>query len=134
MKSIHQQLVQSILAGFGLLLLAGGLAIYFFTRLALLSDFDAGLRTKALAVMAQTEQGAAGIQVELPDTLFPGGNDRVFPQYYELWQTNGIRCMRSAALAEADLPFAPRPLNTPVYWNIDLPDDRDGRAVGVFLL
>ncbi len=131
MRSIRRQLIRTILAGFGGLLLAGGAAIYLFTRLALLNDFDAGLRTKALAIMAQTEQGAAGVQVELPDTVFPGGNERVFPQYYELWQTNGTRCARSAALGEADLPLAPASLTTPVYWNMDLPGDRDGRAIGV---
>ncbi len=132
MTSIRRHLTLTILAGFGLLLLASGGAIYFFTRLALLNEFDASLRAKALTLMNQTERGEdGGIQVELPDAAFSSGADQVFPQYYELWQTNGVRCARSERLAETDLPCRTGPLTQPVYWDLDLPGDRDGRAIGV---
>jgi len=132
MKSIRGHLTLMMLAGFGMLLLASGAAIYFFTRLALLDEFDASLRAKALTIMSQTEQGEhGGIQVELPDAIFPGGNEQVFPQFYELWQTNGVRCARAETLAGIDLPCRTGTLDRPVYWDLDLPGDRDGRAIGL---
>ena len=72
MKSIRRQLTLTILLGFGLLLVFSGLAIYFFTRVALLNEFDAGLRAKATTIMSLAEQGQDGLQVELPNTFFPG--------------------------------------------------------------
>lgn len=132
MRSIRRHLTLTILAGFGLLLLASGGAIYFFTRLALLNEFDASLRVKALTLMNQTERGeGGGIHVELPDAAFSSGADQFFPQYYELWGTNGLRCARAERLAETDLPCRTGPLAQPVYWDLDLPGDRDGRAIGV---
>jgi len=131
MKSIRGRLTLMMLAGFGLLLLASGAAIYFFTRLALLNEFDASLRAKALTIMNQTEGDHGGIQVELPDATFPGGNDPVFPQFYEVWQTNGVRCARAERLADTDLPCRTGSLAQPVYWDLDLPGDRDGRAIGL---
>jgi two-component system sensor histidine kinase QseC len=131
MKSIRGQLTLMMLGGFGLLLLASGAAIYYFTRLALLKEFDAGLRAKALTIMSQTEGDHGGIQVELPDTIFPGGNDAVFPRFYEVWQTNGVRCARAEAMADTDLPCRTGSLAQPVYWDLDLPGDRDGRAIGL---
>ena len=131
MKSIRRQLTLTILTGFILLLAASGGAVYFFTRLALIREFDAGLRTKALTIMSLTENDNEGIHLELPGTFFQGGHQEGTPQYYELWLTNGVVRERSPSLKDADLPRNSGTLAQPVYWNFDLPDDADGRAIGL---
>lgn len=134
MKSIRQHLTLSFLVGFGSLLLLSGAAIFFFTRIALLNEFDANLRAKALTLMSQTEQGQDGIQFEAPSDFFQGMNDDVVPQFYELWQTNGSIIARSASLTGVDLPYRSNSSSEPAYWNLDLPGDRDGRAISLRFL
>ena len=133
MNSIRRQLTRTFLTGFGLLLAGGGTAIYFFTRLALTHEFDARLRAQALTIMSQTELADSGdhIQVDLPDTFFPSAHNDAMPPYYELWQTNGAVGLRSPSLKELDLPRRFGSAATPVYWNLDLPGDQDGRAIGL---
>lgn len=131
MKSIRRQLTLSLLTSFGWLLLTGGVAVWFFTRLALLGDFDAALRAKALALMSQAEQGNDGVQIERPGTFFQGKNNDVAPRFYELWRTNGTVGARSESLQGADLPLHYGSLASPVYWNVELPGDQDGRAIGL---
>ena len=131
MKSIRRQLSFAMLFGFGLLLVLSSTAIYFFTRVALLNEFDAGLRAKALTIMSLTEQVQDGIQFDLPDNFFRGSDNNATPQYYELWQTNGTIIARSESLHEAGLlnrfGFPARP----EFWNLDLPDGHAGRAIGL---
>ncbi len=134
MKSIRQQLTLTILACFGLLLICSSTAIYFSTRVALLNQFDAGLRAKALTVMSLTEQGQDGIQVELPNTFFEGSNGEAYPQFYELWQTNGQICHRSASLRDSDLPRRFGSSSEPAFWNLLLPGGYAGRAIGLKFL
>lgn len=133
MKSIRRQLTLTLLLGFGLLLVSSGTAIYFSTRAALLEEFDAGLRAKALAVMSLTEQGMDGIQVEVPGTFFQGleEEEEASPQFYEVWQADGTACARSASLADADLPRRFGSLSEPAYWDLELPGHRSGRAIGL---
>jgi two-component system sensor histidine kinase QseC len=131
MKSIRRQLTLTILTGFGLLLIFSGTAIYFFTRVALLSEFDAGLRAKAFTIMSLAEQGQDGIQFELPDDFFKGSDRGATPQFYELWRTNGTLIARSESLNDTELPDHFGSAAAPQYWNLPLPGGRAGRAIGL---
>ena len=131
MKSIRHQLFLSISLGFGLLLLGSGAAIYFFTRMALLREFDAGLRAQAQTIMSAAEQGEDGFQLEFADTYFPGFGKSPDSQLYEMWLTNGTVCARSQSLASTHLPQRFGPLERPAFWNLPLPDGRSGRAMGL---
>ncbi|HTA28932.1 MAG TPA: ATP-binding protein [Candidatus Cybelea sp.] len=131
MKSIRRQLTLSILAGFGLLLVCSSAAIYFSTRVALVREFDAGLRAKALTLMSLTEQGQDGIQIELPDASLQAAGNDVSAQFYELWRTNGSVCTRAPSLKNSDLPFRFGSVSEPAYWDLQLPDNSAGRAIGL---
>jgi len=131
MKSIRRQLTLTLLPGFALVLIAGSAAIYYSTRAALLGEFDAGLRAKALTIMSLTEQGQDGIQAELPETFFQEANNDGYPQFYELWQTDGKICARAAALKDTDLPRRFGSPSAPAYWNLALPGQCAGRAIGL---
>ena len=128
MKSIRQQLTVSLVLGFSLLLGAGGLSVYFLTRTALVREFDEGLRAKATALVSQTsvDHGRLGIE-DLP----PGFQNQAGTEFFQLWRSDGTVCQRSASLGETNLPRRFGTLIKPLYWNLDLPRDVDGRAIGV---
>ncbi len=131
MKSIRRRLTLTLLPGFALLLLASSSAIYYSTRAALLGEFDAGLRAKALTIMSLTEQGQDGIQAELPETFFRDSNNDGSPQFYELWQTDGKIRARSASLKDTDLPRQFGSPSAPMFWDLSLPGHSAGRAIGL---
>lgn len=131
MKSIRRQLSLSLIPAFALLLACSSAAIYFSTRTAVLRAFDASLRAKATTIMSLTEQGSKGIQVELPEGPFQASNNDMFPQYYEVWRTDGQVCTRSPGLKNTDLDRRFDRASSPVYWNLALPGGRAGRAIGL---
>jgi two-component system sensor histidine kinase QseC len=134
MKSIRRHLTLALLPGFGLLLVLSSVAIYFFTRVALLEEFDAGLQAKAANIMSLAEQGEDGIQIELPEASSPGGNRDLLPQFFEVWQTNGVVCARSPSLNGADLPQRFGSPAQSLIWDFALPDGGSGRAIGLKFL
>jgi signal transduction histidine kinase len=131
MKSIRGRLALTIMSGFGSLLILCGLAVYFLTRAALLDEFDAGLRAKAQTIMSQAEQGKDGIQLDLADAIIGETNADLNSEFFQVWNTNGTVVTRSPSLRNADLPFRSGPPAKPVFWDLDLPGDRDGRAIGL---
>ena len=134
MKSIRSHLSRTMLLGFGALLLLSSLSIYFFTRVALLKEFDAGLKTRAQIIMSASEQGEDGFQLETGDTYFSDFNAPSASQFFEIWQTDGKVCARSKSLKNADLPQHHGSLSKPAYWNLVLPDGSAGRAIGLEFL
>jgi two-component system sensor histidine kinase QseC len=131
MKSIRGHLTWTILLGFGLLLVLSSLAVYFLTRNALLKEFDAGLWAKAQAIIPLAEQGQDGIQVEAPNALFQTSKDFQEPPVYEVWQAGGHAVARSESLKDTSLPLRFGSLDKPAFWNLDLPNGNDGRAIGL---
>ena len=132
MKSIRQHLTRTIVGGFAILLLAGGLAIYFFTRVALLDEFDAGLRAKALVIISRTDQNNDGMHLDLPENAAQGGD--LMPQFFELWPEGGKNAVRSDSLRDADLPQKFGSQSEPTFWNLELPGGFAGRAIGLKFL
>jgi two-component system sensor histidine kinase QseC len=131
MKSIRARLTWTILSGFVILLVLSSLAIYFLTRAALLKEFDVGLLAKAQAIMSQAEQGQDGVQAELPQNIFQTGKNSQDSPVYELWQAGGKIIARSESLKDTSLPLRFGSLDQPAFWNLDLPDGDDGRAIGL---
>lgn len=131
MKSIRGHLTSTILSGFGLLLVLSSFSIYFLTRAALLKEFDAGLWAKAQTIMSLSEQGQDGIQVESANSIFQTGRDRQDSPVYEVWQDGQKVIARSESLTDTSLPLRFGSLDKPAFWNLDLPDGDDGRAIGL---
>ncbi len=131
MNSIRRQLTLTLLPGFALLLVGSSAAIYFFTRAALLNEFDTGLRAQALTIMSLAEQGRDGFQFELPDNFFAGLAHDSTPRFYQLWQTNGTTIARSETLNDTNLPRPSLSESGTAFWNLALPDGHAGRAIAL---
>lgn len=131
MRSIRHQLFLTMLLGFGVLLLGSGAGIYFFTRMALVREFDAGLQARAQTIMSAVEQGEDGFQFESGDMDFPGAGRNQDSPLYEIWLANGKVGARSESLKTVDLPQRAGSLASPDFWNLTLPDGRPGRAIGL---
>lgn len=129
MKSIRGQLTLWILAGFALLLVGSSAAIYCFTRLGMLREFDAGLHAKAMMMMSWTQQDEHGVKLDLPDSFSDERNGNAMPGYFELWQTNGTVLARSKSLQNSDLPLRPALGENGGIWDFQLPNGRAGRAM-----
>ena len=56
------------------------------------------------------------------------------PEYFELYSDNVDQGYRSASLGQTDLPRRGGSPDSPQVWNLDLPDGRKGRALGVQLV
>jgi two-component system, OmpR family, heavy metal sensor histidine kinase CusS len=128
MKSIRRHLTFSLVLGFVLLLGVGGLAVYFLTRAELVREFDAGLQAKALTLITLTSQDQGRLDIE---DLPPGFQNSTGSEFFQLWQPDGTVSKRSASLGRENLPCRFGTLAKPVYWNLDLPRDLDGRAIGL---
>src|SRR6266481_1968313 len=104
MKTIRAQLTRKLLLGFTLLLALGGFGVYLWTRAALLKEFDAELRAKALAITTLTWQKDDRVDVDFSDRFMRGFDDRVATDFFQMWTTNGTSLERSESVGQAALP------------------------------
>ena len=130
MKTIRQQLTRKLLLGFALLLGIGGFGVYFSTRAALLKQFDATLRAKATAISTVTEQRGNRVEVEFNDRFMREFGERVATDFFEVWLNDGTTLRRSESLGASDLPSLSGTLDKPKFWNLALPSEFAGRAIG----
>src|SRR5581483_8345084 len=132
MKSIRKQLTVSLLIGYGLLLALGTGALYFSTREMRLRDFDALLLTKARALASLTESHNGNVSVDFDDELMPEFAAGQREAFFQMWLPDGRVLARSGSLRGRDLPRAvSAPVNTPRFWNPQLPHAKQSRAVSV---
>jgi two-component system sensor histidine kinase QseC len=52
-------------------------------------------------------------------------------EYYQIWAEDGRVLERSPNLDSKNLPRRTGPVDSPILWNLVMPDGRDGRAVGI---
>jgi signal transduction histidine kinase len=130
MTTIRQQLTRKLLLAMGLLIGAGGVAVFFCARAALQAQFDAALQAKAQALTALTEQKNSGIEIDFSDEHMRGfeanGSD-----FFELRWPDGRTVKRSPSLRDTHLPIGHGTVEAPAFWNITLPDVAPARAIGI---
>jgi len=131
MKSIRRHLVLRLLIGMVVLLGLTSVALYWYSRAFLIAEFDAGLRSKALALVTLTEERAGKIELNFADEFMPEFERGERPDYFQVWLAGGKTLERSRSLKGADLPRRTGTVVHPVYWDLQLPDGREGRAVGI---
>jgi two-component system sensor histidine kinase QseC len=131
MKSIRRSLVTGVTAALLLALGAGGGAVYLAVRDAHYDQFDAALRTKALVVITATGERNDRLRVNFSDRYLREFDDEVATSFFQVWDEDGRRIERSDSLERGELPRRGGSLRDPDYWNLDLPDGRPGRAVGI---
>lgn len=130
MKTIRRQLTRKLLLTVGLLLGAGGFAVYFCARAALQAEFDAALRTKAQALASLTGQKGSGPELDFSDEHMRGFEEGG-ADFFELWDAEGRTVERSRSLRDGRLPHRHGTLAKPVFWNLTLPEGQRCRAVGL---
>jgi two-component system, OmpR family, heavy metal sensor histidine kinase CusS len=131
LRSIQRHLTLSLILGFALLLGAGSTAIYVLTRAALVHEFDAGLRARALALVMLTELDQDKLKLEFLDKSRAGFNQASTADFYQLWRVGGPMAYRSESLGGADLPQRAGTLSKPLYWDLTLPSAASARAIGL---
>lgn len=131
MKSIRRQLTLGLLAGFALLLGAGGMAIFSLGRSALYREFDEGLKTKARSLLSSSrpEYERGRMKFEVVRRLQSASKSENPYEFCQLF-TNGVTLARSPGLKETELPQRFGTLAEPVFWDLTLPSGERGRAMG----
>ena len=130
MNSLRRQLTRELIAVLALLLGAGLLAIYAVMWQQLNHAFNAALEARALGVSALIEQENGAVQVDFSEKLLRGFNLEKARRYFELRDIHGALIARSPSLQDNRMVPPPGPATeTPVYWDLELPNGRDGRAV-----
>jgi signal transduction histidine kinase len=132
MRSLSRQLTLGLVAACSLLILAGGGLMYAAIRSALYRQFDEGLRTKVLAVVTATETRRGRVTVDFSDRYLREFDRRVAEAFFQVWHGASV-VSRSDSLQDSDLPGKFGSIERPVTWDMELPDNRAGRAIGVEL-
>ena len=131
MKSIQRRLILGVGVAYCLLWSIGGVAVYLVVRAGYVAEFDRALKANAQALAAMTDQKAGRVESDYSEDLIPGFAHARHPDYFQLWLPDGSPQKRSPSLAGNDLPRRAGTINTPVIWNVLLPDGRPGRAIGI---
>jgi two-component system sensor histidine kinase QseC len=113
----------------GVVMIAGGVSLFFALRLALRSQFDDTLRTKADALVIASVVDDGELEIDLDVQAFAGFGESSPGDYFEIHAADGTVLARSPSLGTASLP----PLGSPPdpaegVRNCPLPEGRDGRA------
>jgi len=133
MRSLRGRLTVWLLAGTGLLLVAGGLTLDRVITSRLRREYDAALIARARSLGTLTEQGNGRVWLESADGGTPEFGLRENPDYFEIWRSDGSVVQRSRSLGARDLPRAGGPIAVPLLSDLTLPDGRRGREVEISL-
>ncbi len=129
---MRHDLTLRLLCGVGAAAALAGILVYAQARRTLVANFDAAQAAKACAIVFLLELEDGWLEFDLEPGMMPefeGGSE---PEYYQLWLSDGQALDRSVTLAEGvDLPRRLGDLVGPQGFDLDLPDGRPGRAIGV---
>lgn len=129
MRSIQTRLTVYITAGTITLLAAAGAVIDRRVTHQLEQEFDRSLLAKAMTVVSLTEQDAEEVDFDLDEEVMPEYRPGGRPEYFQLWLEDGQTLRKSTSLGERELRRGGAVLNEPVFSDVQLPDQRPGRAV-----
>ncbi len=130
-RSIHRQLIVSLLAGSGVLVLALGLGASALAARRLRQEFDQALLAKARALVTLTKQHRGEVEIDFADEFMPEFEAPSRPEYFQLRLGEGASLERSHSLGSRDLPFSQDVSRSPRFHDLRLPDGRPGRMVEI---
>lgn len=110
--------------------LAGGL-LHFFVSESLTEQFDQGLLARARGLSALVELDSEGVEFDDPSDVIPEYAGGSSPEYFTLWLSDRPNPKTSATLADAALEQRAGDETEPLRWDLELPDGRSGRALGL---
>ena len=131
MRSLRGRLTVWLLAGTGLLLVAGGLILNRVITSRLRREYDEALIDRARSLGTLTEQGDGKIWLESVDGGTPEFGLKKNPDYFEIWRAGGAVVQRSQSLGTRDLPRSEHAGAEPLLSDLTLPDGRRGRRVEI---
>ncbi len=134
--SIQKRLTLRLLANFLLIFIAAGFGVYLLSRAILFREFDVALRANALSLAYSLQRPFAS------DVRISSGYMRSYraidPRwgriFFEIARPNGDIVLHSDSLGTDRLPIQFGTADAPEFWNIDLPGDAPGRAIGIRLV
>jgi len=132
MRSLRNRLTVWLLAGAGLLLVLGALALARVTVVRLQGELDEALVTKARSLVTLTEQEEGRVWLEFADEIMPEFEAGPSPEYFQIWRADGSVVARSRSLGRRDLPRqGGTRLDQPLVRDRRLPDGRPGRTAEI---
>jgi len=133
MFSIRKKLTLTLLLGIMAIVVLGGFHLYYFFQKSSLNRFDSYLSTKVRTIAALLEQDQTGFNYEL-DKFLPEIEKKTDSEYFQIWLENGNVLRKSRSLKKFNLIRRTGSLETPEFWDLILPDGREGRAVGIHFM
>lgn len=130
MNTIRQRLTCRLFAGWTLVLIVGGSLAYGAMHAALTHQFDEILRAKAVNLSTIAEQRDGRIEMDPAEQFLREFDTNAGAGFFQIWNADGRVLVRSKSLRNGNLPKRFGNLQTPVMWNMPLPDGRAGRAIG----
>ena len=130
MKSIKASLLLGLLLGFGLLLGIGGFVLHSEITEALVERFDSQLHSEAMTIVSFTKQERDDIDVEFTDPYLREYDDDVGTRFYQVVRPDGRVEDRSESLEKKKLPARYGTSDDPLYFDLELPNGKPGRAIG----
>lgn len=133
MKSIRTTLLSFLLLGAALAALLCGGFLYETMRESLLHQFDRASVEKLRALGAMLELDGPYLEFNYSADLTPEYEGGPEPEYFEIWYDRQVarRSRTLSRLDDLDLPYRYGSVESPDMWDLDLPDGRQGRAVGL---
>lgn len=129
MRSIRRQMALTVSAVAGVVVVAGGVSLFFALRFALRTQFDDTLRTKADALVIASVVEDGELEIDLDVQAFAGFGESSPGDYFEIHAADGTVLARSPSLGTSSLPAIESPPDqSEGVTNCALPEDVDGRA------
>jgi two-component system sensor histidine kinase QseC len=125
---MQRQLILALLIGILLVAGAVGSGLYYFVQRQLNFQFNSALDARARALAACVHLTREGVEMSAPDDILAEYSRSRRPQYFQIWNADGTVFLRSKSLGPgANLPTQAG-FDRPVFRDVPLPDERDGRA------
>ena len=132
MTSIRRQLTLGLLLVFFLLLGGGSSVFYWSSRRALMNEFDAALRGRAEAMCGSVRQDSSKLEIGFAESGGGQAGADSIAAVFQCWAigTDAVLA-KSEALDDADLPEKFGAAGAPAFFDLNLPDGAQGRAIGL---
>ncbi len=131
MKSIRRSLLVSILSGIVVSGLVCGGVLYRTMRGSLESQFDSALAAKVRTLASMLDVDDGWLEFNYAAELMPEFEGGQNPEYFQISFADGRVLRKSTTLGQAALPLRHASAGTAELFDLDLPDGRPGRAIGV---
>lgn len=131
MRTIKGYLVVGLLVGIGAVGAGAGFFLDERMREKLSAEFDAVIKAKGRSLGTFIERDGDWIEFSLADGGLPEFEGGAEPEYYQIRLVDRRTIKKSKSLGDAQLPFTFEKTGKPAAFDLDLPDGRPGRGVGV---